>query len=222
MIQNQVDAWFSRKDYSKASFHARGRATRRQIAIYGLAGTGTSTLKTLLVDALEYQGVSGGDYQRELAAQRNISSAQELSQRNALDPAKGTDRLCDEFLVRKALLYWPLIMEARLAHVVMQGKAFNVILYAGLAVRAERGRARFEKEYKRPIDLNEAKSITSDRDRLDVTRLNMLYPGSIWEQEDFDFQLDTTDLTEQEVARLVKDAFHLWCAEHLSPVVMSH
>ncbi len=210
-VDPRTKRFFGRSEgYGPDSFADEWRVPTLHIAISGPPGSGTSTLKKHLYNALKaegYQCVSGGDLQRHKATALGIT-VNELAKRNRANPKTGTDRATEEFLIDTAFEYMEsgLILDARLAHAVMSfvGIPLLVELDADEYVRAERNLPKYREELEDDtLSVGDSARFNMERNNDDIGRFNPVYPGYIFPAKHIHCRLDTSEMDEESVWKSV-------------------
>lgn len=166
------------------------------IGITSQSGVGSSTALDNLhrvIGDRSWRFVSGGDLMRREASNRGMSLECLLGQAKF---DSSIDGQLDKRLGRIGRQNHTVI-ESRLAHLHCQ-TGFRVLLICpSYEVRAERS------DKYAPEDLEK-------RDKDDHERYARLYPGSMWEDADFDFVLSTQTTPKEEVAARIIEAHRHW------------
>ena len=167
------------------------------ITIGGNVGAGKTTLANNLANALHYEQLYVGDILRKMAAEKNLSIEQFYAQLKN-DPA--IEQAVDKRQATMMREHDDLIVQGRVAWYFTQQSAFpifNILLTVDPATGAARAGAKKENVGKTTDEMVIA---TADREKMERERYAMLY--GIKDHLDpahYDFILDTTSLTEQEV-----------------------
>jgi cytidylate kinase len=167
-----------------------------QISITSKTAAGkTSLVRELrkLLPGDSYRWVSGGSIMRERAAQFGMS-IEEFAAHNRLHPEEGHDKWLDGHIATLAEEDG-MVCDGRLVHFFMPG-AFKVWIECDLATRAgRRHKDESHKEYWR------VEREIEKRDQDDEERYTKLYPGCIWQPQQFDLVLDSRSCFPDMLAR---------------------
>jgi predicted cytidylate kinase len=174
------------------------------ITIGGNLGAGKTTLANHLADALHYEQLYVGDIFREMAAKKDLTIEQFYAQLKN-DPA--VEQAVDQRQATMMREHDDLIVQGRVAWYFAKSspfKIFNILL----TVDPVTGVARVG-EKKENIDrtTDEVAIATADREKMERERYAMLYGiENHLDPAHYDFILDTTPLSEQEVFEGVASA----------------
>lgn len=177
------------------------------ITIGGNVGAGKTTLANNLANALHYEQLYVGDVLRKMAAEKNLSIEQFYAQLKN-DPAM--EQAVDKRQATMMREHDNLIVQGRVAWYFAKSSPFsvlNILLTVAPATGAQRSGEKKENIGKTTDEMVIA---TADREKMERERYAMLY--GIKDHMDpahYDFVLDTTSLTEQEVFEKVLDATYL-------------
>lgn len=178
-----------------------------QISITSQTGVGSTSLFKALKVKLEgqpYLWVSGGSLMRERAEQCGFGKDINAFTRHVLEhPEEGHDEWLDRRIAELAQNDW-MICESRLSHFFMP-EAFKVLLECDSTIRAER---RQKDESDKTVE--QVLRGIEERDENDKARYTTLYPGCIWEKDQYDLVLSTELLFPQEVAELLLREHARW------------
>jgi cytidylate kinase len=171
------------------------------ITIGGNLGAGKTTLANNLEKALQYEQLYVGGIFREMAAEKNLSIEQFYAQLKS-DPA--TEQAVDQRQATMMREHDNLIVQGRVAWYFAKSspfKVFNVLLTVNPVVGATRAGEKKE-NIERTND--EVAVATAEREKMERERYAMLYGiENHLDPAHYDFVLDTTSLSEQEVFRKV-------------------
>ena len=181
------------------------------ITLGGLPGSGKSTVKRLLVEALGYQSFSTGDYARNLAVERGLS-LEEFNTLIAHD--KSIDLHIDKEQTRIGRDENHFIIDSILGfHFIPH--SFKVHLSVPIEVSAQRifddkHSALRVASHDSP-DTYEA-TLEKNRRRIENHKMRYLehYGIHIYDETNFDLVIDTSALTPLAVAVQVVDAYRKW------------
>jgi cytidylate kinase len=157
------------------------------IALGGKAGSGKSVVAKLLAKKLKFKHYSMGDFQREIAKQRNISIF-ELSKLEEKDPS--IDKEVDNFQTSLGNED-NFVIDSRLGfHFIPKAK--KIFLDADFEVRARR----ILNDNTRKEDnknLKKAKENIKQREKSEITRYKKYYNLNPYDKKNFDSIIDTTN-----------------------------
>ncbi|MGO9455863.1 MAG: (d)CMP kinase [Acidimicrobiales bacterium] len=172
------------------------------IALSGDLGSGKSSVAGLLVNALGARRVSTGEAQRQIAAQRGISTL-ELNRLAETDPT--IDEEIDSVFRSLARLAEPLVVDSRLAWHFLPD-AVKVHLVVDPEVAASRVLAREGARAERYGSMSEALARIADRADSERRRFQTIYGVDIFRLSNYDLVVDTTRAGPDEVAQAVLDS----------------
>lgn len=167
------------------------------ITIGGNLGAGKTTLANNLANELHYAQLYVGGIFREMAAEKNLSVEQFYAQLKE-DPA--VEQEVDQRQATMMREKDDLIVQGRVAWYFAKSspfKVFNILLTVSPVVGAERAGKKKENINK---TVDEVTIATIDREKMERERYKMLYGiENHLDPAQYDFVLDTSSLTEQEV-----------------------
>lgn len=167
------------------------------ITIGGNPGAGKTTLANNLANELHYQQLYVGGILRDMATEKNLSIEQFYAQLKE-DPA--AEQEVDQRQATMMREKDDLIVQGRVAWYFAKSspfKIFNILLTVSPIVGAERIG---EKKENVGRTSDEVAIATADREKMERERYKMLYGiEDHLDPKQYDFVLDTTSLTEQEV-----------------------
>ncbi len=208
-IEHAVQQFLDRKSYSRESFESE-IALAEQITITAPAGAGkTSLLNGLQAKLPTHMFVSAGrDIMRPKAKELGISI--EEFAKLCENPECNYDRECDGQLHRASIAHPRLVVESRLAHCAIPN-GYHVKLACSLGLRTSR---RFIDLRAKASDIvySEVFNDLRNRDCGDAARLTSLYPGCLWEEEDYDLVISTERSSPQKVVEYVLRGYAEWRA----------
>ncbi len=138
---------------------------------------------------------------RNYAKELCFSYIENFSQYNRAHPDDGHDRKCDS-LVREIGERNYQVIEGRLPHIFVP-KGFHIILHCPLEIRSKR---RYEGQNPGNLSFDEVKKLIGQRDDDDKSRYELLYPGCIWADSDFDLIINSSSMTvDEEVVAIFRD-----------------
>lgn len=171
------------------------------ITINGDHGSGKSTIAKKLAEKLRFEHFSAGDFYRAMAQERGMTLL-EILELGEKDPS--IDKEVDDRTKKIGIKKDNFIMDSRLAwHFIPN--SIKILL----KVDEEEGAKRMIKANGRDNEDKNRKTIgdiiQSNRRRLktDNKRYEMYYNLNVWDKENYDFVLDTTDLDIEEVLEKV-------------------
>jgi len=173
------------------------------ITLGGNLGAGKTTLATRLSKALGYEELYMGGLMREMAAEQNMTIEQFYGRlKNNPEFEKSLDERQEKMMHEKENL----IAQGRVAWFFAKRsphKVFNIFLAVSPEVGAQRTNLREKNAGKAP---EEAVKTNAFRANLEVERYNMLYGiENFLDPAHYDFILDTTNLTEDQVQEKVME-----------------
>ncbi len=178
------------------------RMDNTTIALSGDLGSGKSSVAGLLVDALGARRVSTGEAQRQIAAQRGISTL-ELNRLAETDPT--IDEEIDSVFRSLAEHTKPLVVDSRLAWHFLPG-AVKVHLVVDPEVAASRVLHRAAARAERYASMAEALARIADRADSERRRFEAIYGVDIFRLSNYDLVVDTTRAGPDEVAQAVLES----------------
>lgn len=178
------------------------------ITITSQTGVGSSTTLKLMRTALSNDGrkrfISGGAIMRSFAESRGMT-IYDFAAYNAKHPDQGYDLKCDTE-IRGYGSQNHTVIEGRLPH-VFAPHGYHVKLVCPTDVRA--GRRKKDKEYGH-LPVGEIITMIEQRDSDDDGRYEVLYPGCLWPDKDFDIVLDTSTSNAAQVVNSILKEHDLW------------
>lgn len=178
------------------------------ITIGGNLGAGKTTLANHLAETLHYEQLYIGGIFREMAVEKGLSIKQFYAQLKD-DPA--LEQAVDQRQAAAMRERDDLIVQGRVAWYFAKGSpfaVFNIFLAVDPVVGAKR---ESKKDDRTEMSAHEdVAAATAERERLERERYAMLYGiENHLDPAHYDFMLDTTSLTEQEVFQKVLAAIQL-------------
>lgn len=175
------------------------------------AGSGKGTVSKLLADKLWYEIVSIGDMKRKLAAEMWINIIEFNKMWDDPKNAKEFDLKYEEY--QKSLkLTDNIILDSRLGFYA-QPKAFKILLDVDEEVAWER-----IFKAKRETDKNTTKKHAIDevkeRNSGDEARYMKLYNVDLWNPNNYNLVIDTSERTPEEVLEIILDEFKAYKWKH--------
>ena len=181
------------------------------ITMWWKAGSGKGTVSKLLADKLWYEIVSIGDMKRKLAAEMWINIIEFNKMWDDPKNAKEFDLKYEEY--QKSLkLTDNIILDSRLGFYA-QPKAFKILLDVDEEVAWER-----IFKAKRETDKNTTKKHAIDevkeRNSGDEARYQKLYNVDLWNPNNYNLVIDTSERTPEEVLQIILDEFRAYKRKH--------
>ena len=181
------------------------------ITMWWKAGSGKGTVSKLLADKLWYEIVSIGDMKRKLAAEMWINIIEFNKMWDDPKNAKEFDLKYEEY--QKSLkLTDNIILDSRLGFYA-QPKAFKILLDVDEEVAWER-----IFKAKRETDKNTTKKHAIDevkeRNSGDEARYMKLYNVDLWNPNNYNLVIDTSERTPEEVLEIILDEFKAYKWKH--------
>lgn len=167
-----------------------------KVTIFGLAGTGTSTVGKMLAERLKYKFVSSGDFYRQKAKNMGLTLL-EFNELTSKDSKY--DKELDQEIKKFGETNNNFVIESRLAWFFIPD-SIKIKLDCNFDVRAERLAARDS------ISLKAAEEHITSRENFDAVRYKNYYGiASLDADEHFDFVLDTADIPPEQVTENILD-----------------
>ena len=177
------------------------------ITISGMLGSGKSTVAKLLAERLGYTYYSTGDAQREIAKKRGITTL-ELNHLADKDPS--IDEAIDGVFKRfNAVPNKNFVIDSRMAFFFIP-HSIKVKLDVDVTVAGARIFHDTERSGERAYaTVEESIAALKERRLSEVNRFQRIYHVNIDNNENFDYVLDTTNHTPDEVVNLIIKKFKL-------------
>ncbi len=183
---------------------------RKIISLAGDLGSGKSTVASIIQEKLGYKIHRNGEYFRKLAVENNMSVT-EFNEYVKAHP--DIDREIEKSARNAADENETLIIDARLGWFAVP-ESFKVYLTVNLDESAKRAfNDPKRKESEKFETLEEQKQDIEKRFKLENERYFNLYGVHKEDKSNYDFVMDTTNLTQQEVAQEIIEAFEKWLEE---------
>lgn len=178
----------------------------RLITISGMLGSGKSTIAKMLAKKLNYAYFSTGEAQRALALKYGISIT-ELNQLALSDPS--IDREIDKVFQTKSYANKDYIVDSRMAFFFLP-ESVKIKLDVDTQVAGRRIFEDHERIGESPYQtVADAVDTLKKRRSLERERFKRTYGADIDNPENFDFIIDTTDLTPERVCDMIINRFGL-------------
>ena len=185
------------------------------ITMWWKAGSGKWTVSKLLAEKLWYEIVSIGDMKRKLAAEMWINIIEFNKMGDNPENAKEFDLKYEEFQ-QNLKLTDNIILDSRLWFYA-QPKAFKILLDVDEEIAGERifkAKRDTDKNTTKKHAINEVK----ERNSSDKERYMKLYNVDLWDPNNYNLVIDTSERTPEEVLEIILDEFKAykrkkWIAE---------
>lgn len=176
----------------------------RSITITGSLGSGKSTIAKMLAECFHFDTYSTGNAQRQIAAKHNMTT---LELNKLADQEAWVDQEIDGVFKDLNASDKNYVVDSRLAWHFMPD-SFKVKLIVSPTVAADRifndKKRNGENTYATPTD---ALNVLLARRASEVERFKKTYGVDIEDDRHFDFVLDTSDLTPEQVCNRICDAY---------------
>ena len=187
------------------------------VTLSGDIGGGKSSVARILSERLNFQLISAGAIQREIATGMGLTTLQ-LNERSAKD--RSVDDRIDSHTQRLGETSNQIIVDSRLAwHFIPS--AFKVFLSVDPEVGAGRvfDASRSDEKHS---SLADALENNRSRTQLETTRFLALYGIALRDYSNYDLVVDTSFVSPEQVAEVIEASFHAWKAQtHFSQLWMS-
>ncbi len=174
------------------------------ITIAGDLGSGKSTVANHLINNINYRIESAGLIFRRLAEEHGMT-AKEFNQFIESNPKY--DNMVDDAIKEMGEKEENIIFDSRLAWFFVP-KSFKIYMYVDVDVATERifnDKGRISESYS---DIATAKKEIIERRQSEVLRYKTFYNADINNYKNYDFIIDTSHATKEEVNDLVLDSFN--------------
>ncbi|MBI5393457.1 nucleoside monophosphate kinase [Candidatus Woesearchaeota archaeon] len=165
------------------------------ITIAGTPGAGKSSVAKLVAKKLKLKHYSTGDYMRQIAIKRNIS-LMELTKIAEKD--KSIDKELDKWQIKSGKTKDNFVIDSRLGFYFIPN-SIKVLLVANIDQCIERIFQQKRTDENAPTKEAIRKKIIA-REKSEKKRYKALYGLKIYDIDDFDIIIDTSDLTIKQVA----------------------
>lgn len=168
------------------------------VTISGMPGAGKSTIAKLIAKKLNLEHYSGGDYRREIAKQMNIS----LAELNKLGEKEfWTDKQADDWQKNLGKTKDNFIIDSRLGFHFIPN-SIKILLKVSLEEGAKRILEE-SREHEKFKNLKEAEKFCKERMESDIKRYEQYYNVNLYDENNYDLVIDTTNLQIPEVEKKV-------------------
>ena len=174
------------------------------ITIAGDLGSGKSTVANHLINNINYRIESAGLIFRRLAEEHGMTG-KEFNQFIESNPKY--DNMVDDTIKEMGEKEENIIFDSRLAWFFVP-KSFKIYMYVDVDVATERifnDKGRISESYS---DITTAKKEIIERRQSEVLRYKTFYNADINNYKNYDFIIDTSHATKEEVNDLVLDSFN--------------
>ena len=187
------------------------------VTLSGDIGGGKSSVARILSQRLNFQLISAGAIQREIATGMGLTTLQ-LNERSASD--RSVDDRIDSYTQRLGETSNQIIVDSRLAwHFIPT--AFKVFLSVDPEVGASRvfDASRSDEKHS---SLADALENNRSRTQLETTRFLALYGIAMRDYSNYDLVVDTSFVTPEQVAEVIEATFRSWKTQaHFAQLWMS-
>lgn len=177
------------------------------ITLSGMLGSGKSTVAKLLATRLGYEYYSTGNAQREIAKRRGLTTL-ELNQAAETDPTIDNE-IDDVFRHFNSVPNKSIVIDSRLAFFFVPS-SIKIKLNVDTQIAGERifndKKRTGENTY---ATVQDAIATLIKRRSLEVERFKRIYHVDIDNDENFDYVIDTTNLSAEEIAEKIIHKFKL-------------
>ena len=175
------------------------------VTLSGDIGGGKSSVARILAQRLNFQLISAGAIQREIAASMGLTTLQ-LNERSAQD--RSVDDRIDSHTQRLGETSDQIIVDSRLAwHFIPS--AFKVFLSVDPVVGAERVFDASRSD-ERHSSLANALENNRSRTQLETARFLALYGIALRDYGNYDLVVDTSFVSPEQVAEVIETSFRAW------------
>jgi cytidylate kinase len=168
------------------------------ISISGKPGSGKSSVGKIIAEKLNMKYYDMGHFRRQIAKKRGltINELNKIGEKDFL-----TDKEADDFIVEKAKKEDNFVIVSRTAFHFIPN-SFKVFIDVSLDTGAERifKKSREQEKYK---DFQHAKKSIEKRDLCDTRRYKKYYNIDVFDMSNYDFVIDTTNLTIEHTAQKI-------------------
>lgn len=182
---------------------------KRMICISGNIAVGKTEVAALLAEKLGYGLYKASESFRRLARENNMDL---VTFNDYVKANPDIDRSIEAKTKQVIDNNTEMVIDARLGF-FLEPKAFKVYMIANDSVAAERlfkaavQRGK-EEDY---VSLEQAKKAIKIREASEQERYLRLYNVNIHDMDNYDYVIDTTELTSKEVASKIIKAYKVWC-----------
>ena len=164
------------------------------ITIAGTPGAGKSSVAKLVAKRLKLKHYSTGDYMRQIALKRNISL---MKLTKIAEKDKSIDKELDQWQIKSGKTKDNFVIDSRLGFYFIP-ISIKVLLIADIDKSVNRIFQQKRREEHAPTKGAIKKKIFA-REKSEKKRYKALYKPEIYDLNDFDIIIDTSDLTIKEV-----------------------
>jgi cytidylate kinase len=183
---------------------------RKIISIAGDLSSGKTTVTRLMQESLGYEIYRNGEYFRKLAVEMGMSVT-EFNEYVKEHPE--IDRQIEQSAKEYAAIHENLIIDARLGWYAVP-ESFKIYLRVDTDEAAKRAFADPDRKKSESFDtVEEQKADLIKRFNLENERYFNLYGVDKEDMSNYDFVLDTTHLSPEEVNQKIIEAYEAWLAE---------
>ncbi len=178
------------------------------VTLSGDIGGGKSSVARILAQRLNFQLISAGAIQREIATGMGLTTLQ-LNERSAMD--RSVDDRIDSYTQALGETGNQIIVDSRLAwHFIPS--AFKVFLSVDPKVGAGRvfDASRSDEKHS---SLADALENNRSRTQLEATRFLALYGIALRDYGNYDLVVDTSFVSSEQVAEVIESSFYAWKAQ---------
>lgn len=183
------------------------RKKKNIISLAGDLAAGKGTVSAILIEELNYGIYRNGEYARKLAREMGLDIT---SFNEYLSKHPEIDQQIEKSAAEHAANHDNFIIDARLGWYAVP-ESFKVYLKVDLDIAAERA---FNDQKRKNTEsfatVEEQKADMEKRFKLENERYWNLYHVRKDDMSNYDFVIDTTNLTPAEVAQKIKEAYFAW------------
>lgn len=181
------------------------------ITIWWKAGSGKGTVSKLLANELGYKIISVWDMKRKLAADMWINIIEFNKMWDNPENAKEFDLKYEEYQ-QSLKLSDNIILDSRLGFYA-QPKAFKILLDVDEEIAWERI-FKAERDTDKQASKEHAIAEVKERNSNDEARYQKLYNVDLWNPNNYNLVIDTSERTPEEVLQIILDEFKAYKRKH--------